>query len=92
MNPEELILLRELIERCAWKASTSARYRTAPHSYIVQERSGDEWKSMSEAIDKFSTECGWRGHRFKYMVLDGQCYWQMGNIINKASESTLEPE
>jgi hypothetical protein len=32
----------------------------------------------------------WRGHKYKYLVLDGQAFWLDWPCVNKADVNTLD--
>lgn len=83
--------LRKIIRDAPWKASTSDRYKTAPHQYIIATNSGPEWKFFADNIAKYGEVRSWRGHRYKYLVVDDYCYWVMFPVLNRALVDTLDP-
>jgi hypothetical protein len=83
--------LRKIIRDAAWKTSTSERYKTAPHQYIIATNSGPEWKFFADNIATYGEIRSWRGHRYKYLVVDEYCYWVMFPVLNRALVDSLDP-
>jgi hypothetical protein len=83
--------LRKIIREAHWKASTSSRYKTAPHQYIIATDSGPEWKLFADNIATYGEMRSWRGHHFKYSIVDDYCYWVMFPVLNRALVDTLDP-
>jgi hypothetical protein len=53
--------LRKIIREAHWKASTSERYKTTPHQYIIATESGPEWKLFADNIATYGEIPSWRG-------------------------------
>src|SRR6266853_5724677 len=67
--------LRTLIRTCSWKNATSTKYKACPHSYVIFFDSKTKWLWFSKQIKRFGTYRSWKGHRYKYLLLDGDCFW-----------------
>lgn len=83
--------LRKIIVEANWETARSLRYATAPHQYIICFRSGPEWKVFADAIRTHGVYRTWKGHRYKYLILDRKCYWVDFPALNRADDSTLDP-
>lgn len=81
--------VRQCVARAKWKRSTSEEYKDAPHSYIRFFDVPKLWKFLADTI----RDCGefrtWKRQRYKYLILDGYCYWSMWPIVNRAKAETL---
>jgi hypothetical protein len=82
--------LRAIIRRARWKKATSAEFKNAPHSYIIAMKSGPEWRYFANAIRKHGVYRSWHRKRFKYLVIDGYCYWTCFPALNRARSDTLD--
>jgi hypothetical protein len=88
--------LRRTIQDVEWKSSSSEEYKLDPHQYIVAMKCYKEYKFLSDAIAKYGEYRRWvrrrdgRRFRFKYLILDGRCYWLMWPVLNRAKANTLE--
>lgn len=57
-----------------------------------------EFKFLSDAIAKYGEYRSWlrrrdrRRFRYKYLILDGRCYWLMWPILNRAKANTREKQ
>jgi hypothetical protein len=91
MDRAVLKSIRAIIRAAKWKHSTSAEYRTAPHSYLIAQRCGPEFKVLADAVRAHGVYRTWRGNRTKYLILDGKCYWVMWPVLNRADAGTLDP-
>jgi hypothetical protein len=76
-----------------WKPASSARYKNAPHSYIIYHWKdlAETWKRGSDLIKKYGETRAWHGHKYKYLVFDGMVYWVDWPALNRAEEATLDP-
>jgi hypothetical protein len=83
--------LRKIIVDANWQSARSARYADAPHQYIIAHRSGPEWKVFADAIRMHGVYRTWKGHRYKYLILDNRCYWVDFPALNRAYVNTLDP-
>lgn len=91
LTPEELLEVREIIRKAPWKTASSAAYRSAPHSYIIAQRSGPEWGRVADLIKRCGVYRTWRGHKYKYLIVDELAFWVDFPALNKALKSTLDP-
>jgi len=82
--------LRAIIRGSNWKTAASAKYRTCPHSYLIFFDSKTKWLWFSKQIKRFGTYHHWRGHRYKYLLLDGECFWVDWPALNRAKVDTLD--
>jgi hypothetical protein len=90
--------VRKIVKQAAWKAATAPEYALAPHHYIVAMKSGPEWGYLAKAIRKYGEVRSWlrrrdrKRFRYKYLVLDGYCFWVMWPVLNRARATTLDPK
>lgn len=88
--------MRRIIRDVEWKSSSSEEYKLAPHQYIVAMKRYKEFKFLSGAIAKYGEYRTWLRRRdrrrfgYKYLILDGRCYWSMWPVLNRAKAKTLE--
>jgi hypothetical protein len=89
--------LRKFIREAKWKTASSPAYRSAPHSYVIafwfKEETHDgktAWKWFADLIRDYGEYRTWRGHRYKYLILDGHCFWVDFPALNKAKADTLD--
>ena len=86
--------LRAIIRDAKWKTASSARYRTAPHSYIICFKDSPAHHPGWQFFDKAIRECGeyrtWKGHRYKYLIIDSFAYWVDFPALNRAKADTLD--
>jgi hypothetical protein len=88
--------VRKIVKQASWTTARSPEYALAPHQYLVAMRSGPEWGVLAKAIRAFGEYRTWlrrrdrKRFRYKYLVLDRRCYWEMWPVINRASSSTLD--
>jgi hypothetical protein len=82
--------LRRVIKKSVWKVASSARYRDAPHSYLIFFGHATVWKWFASRIRRHGTYRTWRGHKYKYLLLDGECFWTDWPALNKAKANTLD--
>jgi hypothetical protein len=91
--------LREIIRTEPWKPASSPQYKDAPHSYLiaynypVPETGVSRWKFFADAIAQCGEYRTWK-HRFryKYLIIDGYCYWTDFPALNRAKADTLDPK
>src|SRR5882672_3823833 len=83
--------IRRIIAEAKWEKARSAAYANAPHQYIICFRSGPEWKVFADAIRTHGVYRTWKGHRYKYLILDGKCHWVDFPALNRADVTTLDP-
>src|SRR5216684_6177923 len=88
MTTDEVSELRETIAKATWEVAKT--YKDAPHSYIIKFRSGPEWGKFAGLIKHCGTYRTWKGHRYKYLVLDGKAYWVDWPALNRADAATLD--
>lgn len=62
--------LRTLIQKSPWRKATLAPYRDAPHIILFWNKK--PWQWFSDQINGEYKTC--RG-RYKYPLLDGDCFW-----------------
>lgn len=86
----ELKKLRALIRKSAWKTATSARYKDAPHRYLIYFECRRAWKWLAARVRKYGTRRSWRGNKNKYLLVDGACLWIDWPALNKAHADTLD--
>lgn len=89
ITPAEEAEARAIVAKVTWKQSTSEEYKTAPHSYIIKQKFPQEWDRLADLIKNCGVYRTWRGHRFKYLILDGYCYWSMWPVLNRAKSDTI---
>ncbi len=82
--------LRTLIKKSPWKAASSPQYKNAKHSYLIFFWAKRPWKFFAHKVRKFGVYRAWRGHKFKYLLLDGECFWVDWPALNRAKQSTLD--
>lgn len=98
ITTEELAEVRSIIASANWKQSTSEEYRTAPHAYIIDRRlqgpgsaaKPEHWTRFADLIKNCGVFRTWRGHRMKYLIVDGMCYWLIWPVLNRADVATLD--
>ena len=90
MTEEELALARAVITQAPWKVATSPQYRNFPHSYIIRGKCGPGWHHLAEMVWDYGTPRQWRGATFTYLEVDGDVFWVMGAVLNRAPASSLE--
>jgi hypothetical protein len=65
-----------------------------PHSYpVLFQPKGftkREWTRLSKLIRRCGQPRQWQGRRYKYLIVDGFCYWTMWPVLNRAKASTLD--
>ncbi len=74
LPPEILKKLRALVQASPWRKATSAPFRDAPHSYVIFFWAKRPWKFFAHKIRKYGVYRTWRGHRYKYLVLDNEVF------------------
>src|SRR5260370_27280148 len=84
----ELKKLRALIHKSAWKAASSARYRDAPHGYLIYFECRRAWKWLAARVRKYGTLRRSRGNQNKYLLVDGTCLWIDWPALHKAHADT----
>ncbi len=83
--------LRVLVREFSWKKASSPRYRNSPHRYVIFfESNKTKWKWFAGQIRRFGEYRTWRGQRYKYLLLDGECLWIDWPALNKAKADTLD--
>lgn len=82
--------LQKIIREVTWKTASSARYKDAPHAYIICFRSGPEWKVFADAIRDCGEYRTWHGYRYKYLQIDSFVYWVDFPALNRAKADTLD--
>lgn len=97
--PLTLQKLRKFIREQKWKSASSPAYANAPHSYIIafwypgpDSRFDNKtpWKWFADLIREHGTYRSWRGHRYRYLLLDGYAFWTDFPALNKARQDTLD--
>jgi hypothetical protein len=82
--------LRTLIRASPWKTASSPRYKNSPHSYIIFFNGKRAWKFFAHKIRKFGAYRTWKGHRYKYLLVDDECFWIDWPALNRAKADTLD--
>ena len=90
--PDTLRKIRTTIRTATWKQASSPQYRDAPHSYLIWFGHTTVWKWFAAKIRKHGTYRTWRGHKYKYLLLDGDAFWIDWPALNKARADTLDGE
>jgi hypothetical protein len=85
-----LTKLRRTIKESPWKTATSPRYKNAPHSYIIWFNGVTTWRWFAGRIRKHGQYRTWRGHKYKYLLLDGEAFWLDWPALNRAKANTLD--
>jgi hypothetical protein len=85
-----LTKLRAVIKESPWKTATSARYKDAPHSYIIFFNGKTVWKWFAGRIRKHGVYRTWKGYKYKYLLVDGEAFWLDWPALNKAAADTLD--
>ena len=87
MTEEDLTKARAIIAQYPWKTATSPQYRDAPHSYIIRGKCGRGWQELAELVWEYGVPRQWRGRTFTYLEVDGDVFWVMGKVLNRALAS-----
>ena len=82
--------LRSLIRKSPWRYASSARFKDAAHSYIIYFWKPASWKWFASIIRRHGVYRSWRGCRYKYLLLDGDCFWIDWPALNRAKADTLD--
>jgi hypothetical protein len=91
--------LRALIKKSPWRTASSPQYRNAPHSYIIAFWYTDNdknyenktaWKWFADVVSTYGEYRTWRGHKYKYLIVDRKCYWVDFPALNRAALDTLD--
>jgi len=103
ITPVERVKIRKIIREVKWKPATSAAYKDSPHSYIIaydfplDRFKMSAWKMFSTVIAQCGEYHEWtpkgsnQSYRYKYLVLDGYCYWVDFPALNRAKADTINP-
>jgi hypothetical protein len=67
----------------------------APHRYVIKFRTLGISKAEWDRFAKLIRSCGscrtWRGHSYKYLIVDRKCYWVDWPALNCANVATPDP-
>lgn len=98
IKPSELEEVRAFIRDSTWEHARSERYKKTPHRYIIKFRANigvESWQRFSDLIRDCGRYRNWtrdgKTYRYRYLIVDGDCYWTDWPALNRADAKTLDP-
>ena len=95
----ELERLREFqsgAARMPWRKTSSPRYKTCPHEYVIRSYEGrggvprNAWDELAAVVKRHGSPRNWRSYQYTFLSVDGYVYWVVGEALNRTYESALE--